>query len=120
MENEYLLKVLDTDIKNFESTILKEYCSSQNLPEKLSSLFVRDELENFPESINILLANKIPKYLLYNSKSFMKWYKGLDPDFKREVVRDEVELQNIRYQTQCSTSIQKLLKQKLGKDADVY
>ncbi len=120
MENEYLLKALSKDISNFENTILKDYCSSRNLPEKISSLFIRDEIENFPESINILLGNKVPKYLLYNSKSFMKWYKDLDPDFKREVVRDEVELQNIRYQTQASTSIQKLIKQKLGKDTDVH
>lgn len=118
MEN-YFLKVLESSITTFEKDYLVPYCTSHNLPLEFSSLFVREE-ENFPPSINILLGNKVPKYLLYNSKSFLKFYKTLDEDFKNEIVRDSFEIKKIRAQTLLDVELQKLIKNKLGKDTDVY
>lgn len=120
MEQEYLLKLLRNEISKFETTVLKPYCISRALPHCLASLFVREEIENFPESINILLANKVPKYLLYNSKSFLEWYSELDRDFATEVVRDRKELQQIQLTTATSTALKNFIKQKLGTDANVY
>lgn len=117
---EWILKVVEREIKVFEQTVLTPYCTERNLPIKLESLFLREEEENFPDSINFLLGNKVPKYLLYNSKSFMKFYKSLDQDFKRDIVRDPKEIKTIKRSTFKEPKFLEIIKEKLGNDTDVY
>lgn len=123
----YLEKTIIKELIKFKKEILIPFCEERNLEITFKNFVnYREGTNMFPDSINFISAKKVSPFLYCNSKSFMEFVNGLEPDFRVEFTNNltKMEYMKVRNKTLRNKilliAVKKILKEDYVGDKLIY